>query len=326
MKTTPIDPISVLQGSGADYVKSLKIPRGFPSLPEGWKTEWSTFRNSNESLQLFSVTHLRPVGSGHGGPRVALVIHGMGEHGGRYLHLPHFLGDSVDAVTCLDLPGHGRSEGLRGDIGRFDSIVDDIALAVKRLHEQFTKRFGSAEIHLVGHSLGGHLVIRTVLQNAGLPIRSLTASAPFLGIKVKVPVVKKTAAILLSRVWGSLQLSTELDAGFLSHDPAVVDAYQSDRLVHDKMTPRFFTQVQAAMADTRAYRSGIECPFLLQVPMQDGVVDSELALEFFKELDSSRKELKTYPALFHEIYNETEKAEVLADLRGFIQTHSGVRS
>jgi len=313
--------VSTVQNTD-DYIKSLRHPRGFPLLPEGWKTEWSTFRNATDRMQLFAVTHLRPTARGLGGPRVALVVHGMGEHGGRYLHLAHYLGDAVDAVVCLDLPGHGRSEGLRGDIERFDSLIDDIAHTVKRVHEQFAKRFGTAEVHLIGHSLGGHLVIRTCLKNPGLPIATLTASAPFLGIKVKVPAVKKAAATLLSRVWGSLQMETGLSATLLSHDPEVVKAYEEDRLVHGKMTPRFFMGVQAAMADTLTHTAGIACPFLLQVPMQDEVVDSDRALDFFRGLDSRHKTLKTYPQLFHEIYNETEKSLVLGDLKSFIQAHS----
>jgi len=305
-------------GTGDDYIKTLRTPRGFPGLPAGWTTEWTTFRNASESMQLFQVTHLR---SG-GGPRVALVVHGMGEHGGRYLHLAHYLGDAVDAVSCLDLPGHGRSEGLRGDIERFDSLIDDIAHAVRRTHEQFTKRFGRCELHLVGHSLGGHLVLRTALKHAGLPLVSLAASAPFLGIKVRVPVIKKSAAILLSKVWGSLQLDTELDAALLSHDPEAVEAYRADRLVHSKMTPRFFMQVQAAMQDTLSQTRGIECPVMVQVAMQDGVVDPERALDFFRNLDHARKELKTYPQFYHEIYNELGKEQPLGDLRDWIAANS----
>ena len=309
-------------GTGIEYVQSLRIPKGFSGLPVGWTTEWSTFRSTTEKTQLFQVTHFRPNGGTQGGPRVALVVHGMGEHGGRYLHLAHYIGDAVDAVSCIDLPGHGRSEGLRGDIERFDSMIDDIALAVRRTHEQFKKRFGSVELHLVGHSLGGHLVLRTALKHPDLPLASLTASAPFLGIKVKVPVVKKSAAILLSKVWGSLQLDTALDAGLLSHDPAVVEAYTEDRLVHSKMTPRFFMQVQAAMRDTLGHTKGIQCPVMLQIPLQDGVVDSEISLGFFRNLENSAKELKTYPQFFHEIYNEEGKEQPLSDLKEWIQKNS----
>jgi alpha-beta hydrolase superfamily lysophospholipase len=160
------------------------------------------------------------------------------------------------------------------------------------------------------------------LKHADLPIASLTASAPFLGIKVKVPVAKKSAAMLLSRIWGSLQLNTELDAGLLSHDPAVVEAYNEDRLVHSKMTPRFFMQLQAAMKDTLTHTRGIACPVMLQIPLQDGVVDSEMSLGFFRDLVSSTKELKTYPQFFHEIYNEAGKEQPLSDLREWIVKNS----
>ena len=225
------------------YSGSILRPKGFPDLPQGWESDWETFAASDGGLQLFAVTHRdRSTGiPAERARRAMLVIHGMGEHGGRYFHFPHYLQNAVSAVHCIDLRGHGRSEGLRGHIERFEQLTDDVALSVRRFYEQGVKRHGEGfELHVFGHSLGGHLVLRTAFLHSDLPAASYAISSPFLGIKVEVPVVKEFAAKMLSRVWGSLQMATALDAGLLSHDPEVIAAYREDRLVHDKMTPRFY--------------------------------------------------------------------------------------
>src|SRR5262249_38513348 len=116
-------------------------PKGFPSLPEGFISETETFAGADPTLQLFGVLH-RPA---HAQPeskkrphRLVVVIHGYGEHGGRYLHLPHFLKQTYDSFYCLDLRGHGRSEGLRGHVERFDHYVADVALTIRRLEERYS--------------------------------------------------------------------------------------------------------------------------------------------------------------------------------------------
>lgn len=271
-------------------------------------------------MQLFGlIQHREPWKS----PRALIVLHGMGEHCGRYFQLPKYLGEEVDAVFAYDHRGHGRSEGLRGHVERFDELVDDAALAIRRLDERLKTRFGQSEIHLLGHSLGGHVALRTLLEHPDLPIRSAIVSAPFLGVKARVPFSKRLAAGVLSKVWGSLQISTELDAAGLSRDPEVVRAYRDDRLVHDKMTPRFYEEMKAAMADTLSRRSGIPVPILFLVPLEDQIVDSQITLEYYRELKHRDKLLKTYPGFYHEPMNDVGREQVFQDIAEFIRgTHA----
>lgn len=252
-----------------------------------------------------------------------IVVHGHGEHGGRYFHVPHYVRDVVDSVYIFDLRGHGRSNGLRGHIENFDDFCADVAQVIRHKHELLMARFGKAEIHVLGHSLGGHLVIRTALLHADLPIQSITATAPFLGIKAKVPAHKKVGARVLNRVWSSLQLSTGLDPAAISHDQEIVRLYQQDRLVHDKMTPRFYAGVQAAMSDTMSRHSGVEYPLQIVVPLQDEIVDAEKSLAFFRNLKHRHKRLRTYPGFFHEPMNEVGKEPVFEDIVSWISQHSG---
>jgi len=308
--------------AGKVYQGALQ-PKSFPGLPENWTSEWETFPSSDGALQLFAVTH-HPVAWAKEpqGFKALIVIHGLGEHGGRYLHLPHFLKSAVDCVFCLDLRGHGRSEGLRGHVERFDLHAEDVALAIYRLEDHLTKRFGKAEIHLFGHSMGGLIALRTLFLQPNLPIKSATVSAPLLGVKVPVPAIKKAAGQVLSRLWGSIHMRNELDPRLVSHDAEVVQAYQQDRLVHDKVTPRFYTELQSAIADTMARDSGMNYPLQIVVPLQDAIVDPEASLAFFRALKHRDKQLKTYPGFFHEPVNELGKEQVFEDIRTWITRHT----
>lgn len=322
MNTTPpatvtaarVDPFA-----GKTIFQGVLQPRGFPGLPEGWVSEWETFSSSDSELQLFLASY-HP--SNWTSPKVLLILHGLGEHGGRYLHFPHYLKNDVGAVFCLDHRGHGRSEGLRGHVARFDLLADDAALAVRRVDDILRKRFGRSEIHVLGHSMGGLVALRMMLLHPSLPVRSLTVSAPLLAVKVELPFAKRAAAHVLSRVWGSLHMNSEIDPRVLSHDAEVAEAYTADRLVHKKGTPRFYTELLGAMADTLKRDSGIEVPLQMIVPLQDSVVDPEAALGFFRNLKHREKQLRTYPGFYHESFNEVGKEQAFEDLRTWINTHS----
>ncbi len=298
-------------------------PRGFPGLPKGWVSEWETFASTDGKLQLFMVSHHPEAWKSH---RVLFVLHGMGEHGGRYLHVPHYVQNEVGAVFCLDNRGHGRSEGLRGHAENFDLYVEDAVLAIRRVENQLRKRFGKSEIHVLAHSMGGLIMLRTLFRHPELKLASVTVSAPLLGVKVPLAASKRVAAHLLAHIWGSLQMSSEVDASLLSHDKEVGKAYVSDRLVHRKGTPKMYTQLMASISDTLSRDSGIEVPLQMIVPLQDRIVDSEATLKFFRALKLREKQLKTYPGFYHESLNELGKEQPFEDIRTWIKMHSPTQS
>lgn len=293
-------------------------PKGFPGLPDGWVSDWETFPTADGKLNLFSVHH-HPLK--WDSPRALVVMHGLGEHSGRYLHVAHYLQNTVGSVYCFDHRGHGRSSGLRGHIDRFDDYVDDAALAIRRLDEQLKKRFGSSEIHLLAHSMGGLVALRALFLYPDLPLYSTTVTSPLLGVRVKIPAPKRIAAQVLSRVWGSLHMSNEVDPTLLSHDPEVGLVYVRDRLVHRKGTPRFYTELMAALSDTNLRESGLKVPLQMLVSLQDEIVDSDATLNFFRDLKFREKQLKTYPGFYHEAMNEVGKEQVFEDIRAWILSH-----
>jgi len=294
--------------NAAQNTLGIMQPSGFPGLPPGWISELETFPASDRTIQLFNMVHHPEQWDKHpAAHRVLLVVHGLGEHGGRYYHLPHYLKESFGAIYCMDQRGHGRSEGLRGHCDRFEQFTDDLAEVI---------------VHVLGHSFGGLVALRTHFLSATLPVQSLIASAPLLGIKANVPWIKQLAGRGLSKIWGSLQLHNEVDPSVLSHDAEVPRAYKADRLVHDKATPRFYTEMLGAMADIVGRDAGLPYPMQMIIPLQDRIVDADIGQQFFKNLKIRDKQLQTYPNFFHESMNEIGKEKVFEDIAAWIKNHS----
>ena len=112
-------------------------------LPVDWETESESFATQDQRLNLFAVTHHKKDWKS---PRALIIFHGLGEHGGRYLHTPHYLHETLEAIRCVDQRGHGRAEGLRGHVENFDQFADDAAVAIRRFHDQIHAKFGKAEL------------------------------------------------------------------------------------------------------------------------------------------------------------------------------------
>ncbi len=285
---------------------------GFPPLPAQFEYETEVHQSIDQEHSLFfNIFRKKNVPLNRG----LLIIHGQGEHGGRYQHFPHYLKDKYDVIIAPDLRGHGRSEGVRGHVERFDEYVDDVLLAWELLQKKLTG--GGNIVHdLFGHSMGGLVALRTLHYRPELPASHVFISSPALGLKVEVPLIKDLAARILSKVWGELQMDTGLDASKLSHDRNVVDAYLKDRLNHSKATPKFYLSFLDAMKETMVsdLHFNSSAKILFQLAAEDEIVNTATAKLFFEQLKHEHKKMIVYPGLYHEIFNETIKEHVFEDL------------
>jgi alpha-beta hydrolase superfamily lysophospholipase len=243
---------------------------------------------------------------------VVAVVHGLGEHSGRYARLAEALNRSGVACWALDLRGMGRSEGRRGHVDRWSQWVDDCAAFDALVRE----RSGGAEVVPLGHSFGGVVVASAVLAGAVRP-RRFVLSNPAFRPAVRVPGWKLRLGRVTSGLVPTLALGNEVDPRLLSRDPAVAVEYAADPLVHDRISSRLFTEWVAASDAALRDAGRLDVPCLLIVSEDDRISDAQGALELGRRAGAGAKVL-SYPGRYHEPFNDLGAEEVFADLAAWL--------
>lgn len=246
-----------------------------------------------------------------------IVAHGLGEHSGRYEELAQDLARAGLSTFALDHRGHGRSEGRRGHVRRFADYMHDL--------EKFRRRAVGAvglevPVFFLGHSLGGLILIRYLQEYPAVPAAGAVLSAPLLGLAVDVRRWKERLARFLSYTIPALPMSTRLPPEYLSHDRQVVEAYKRDPLVHDRITPRAYVEIEKGIDVALQKAPRLELPLLLLVPSNDKLVRPDLMQHFASAVGQRRRvKVETYPGFYHEVLNEKARSRVVADLLGWLE-------
>ncbi len=248
---------------------------------------------------------------GSEGKNWCVIVHGLGEHCGRYEKISKKLLENNFGLIRFDLRGHGRSWGKRGDISSFDDYVEDIEKATSELKEKF---------HLIGHSLGGLIVLYYGIKKPER-LKSLVVSAPLLGLKIKPPKFKLLLGKVLLRIAPRVSMSNEIDPRKLSHDESVVEAYINDPLVHRKITVRWFFQTMKAMNYVNLHPEGIKVPVLFLHGSSDELTDPEATKNFYEKI-SVEKKLCIYGGYYHEPFNELDNEKVFDEVIRWLRKFS----
>jgi len=247
--------------------------------------------------------------------KAILILHGGGEHGGRYIHLIKFLLESSYSVFIPDLPGHGRSGGRRGHIDKFS----DYLLSVRIIHTgcEGIRRFGNYQkIHLIGHSMGGLIAARYVqdyLSDYKPGITSLILSSPLFGWG-NVPIIKVFAGNIIGRIWPKLKFKNPVNPEFLSHD-------ENDPLVYNFGTARLGAELTKNFKTALKEAPKIKIPTLVLLGGDDKIIDSKKTQQFFERIGTNpeKKHLQIFPGFYHGILNEMERDEPLNCLREWLR-------
>ncbi|MGB9723202.1 MAG: lysophospholipase [Chloroflexia bacterium] len=241
------------------------------------------------------------------------LVHGLGEHSGRYGHVAAALNRAGHALLAVDLRGHGRSTGRRGHIPSLEAVLDDIDL----LLEEASRRFPGRPRFLYGHSMGGLFVLYYALRRrpslSGVIATGSALRTPLADQKVKV-----TLARLLSRLLPALTLPSGLDPTTISRDPAVVQAYRNDPLVHDRISLRLAGEMLRASRWVMEHAAEFPLPLLLIHGGADRLTLPEGSRELAARV-GNRCTLKIWEGLYHEVHNEPEQGEVLADILSWME-------
>jgi len=238
-----------------------------------------------------------------------LVAHGAGEHSTRYQPLAQFFTGYNYAVAALDHNGHGHSEGTPGHVNSFEHYLLDLGT----FHRQVTSRFTGVPMFLLGHSMGGLIGCNYLLQQQGQFVGAIL-SGPAIKTELQPGALQLLLIQLLAVLVPRLGL-LQLDASGVSRDPQEVKKYVEDPLVHHgKMSARMLRELFAGMDVIQAEAARITLPILLLHGGADVMISPEGSRFLHEHISSCDKTLKIYPGLYHEIFNEPEKLEVLADV------------
>jgi len=262
---------------------------------------WNTFDGIPQFVRIW-----RPDGETQA---AICLLHGLGEHSGRYLYVAERLTAAGYAVVAPDLRGHGRSGGQRGHIPSYAAILADI----DQLLGQSTDLFPGLPLFLYGHSMGGNLAINYPLRRSSHldpALRGVIATSPWLRLSFEPSAAKVALARALSTVWPSLSQANGLAVKALSHDPAVTAAYLADPLVHDRISARAAVAIMSAGAWAIEHAQQFPLPLLLMHGGDDHITSAPASAEFARRA-GPRCTFRLWPGLYHETHNEPEREKVL---------------
>ncbi len=274
------------------------------------KHQEGTFK-STDGLDLFYQSWLPD-----GDPKATVVIvHGMGEHGGRYPHVVNALVPKGYAIYAADHRGHGRSPGKRMFVESWSNYLDDLGLFMQFVKEKEGKR----PFFLYGHSMGGNIALNTVLRQPE-GINGVIASAPAVG-KLDIPPVLAFLSKLFSRLAPAMQMKTNLEVNDISRDPAEVAAYAADPLVQDIGTPRFAVELARSAEMAMRHAAQFKPPLLMLHGDGDNLVNVASSRNFFAKVPHQDKKLIVYEGGAHESHNDIHHDEVIADIEQWLEAH-----
>jgi len=235
---------------------------------------------------------------------VVCQVHGLGEHSSRYAHVAEAFGREGFVTFGADLRGHGRSGGPRGHVSSIEDFMKDIDM----LLVQAGTRYTGLPIILYGHSLGGVLVLYYSLLRKP-KIKGVISTSSGLRTALEDQPLKIAMAKALGSIIPTVSMASGLDANALSRNEKVVQAYNNDALVHDKVSLGFGKTMIGVVAWTLAHASEFPLPLLLLHGKADTIAFPSGSMEFAEAL-KEKCTLVLWDDAYHELHNEPEKDKV----------------
>jgi alpha-beta hydrolase superfamily lysophospholipase len=240
-----------------------------------------------------------------------LLVHGLGEHMGRYGHVAKHLSDWEFAVRGYDHVGHGLSTGVRGGLPSDNRMLDDLAKVVADTRKTMP---AGKPLVLMGHSMGGGIVGRFVSLNIA-PVDALVMSSPALDPGLNV--IQKALLAILPKIAPNLRIGNGLNANYICRDEAVVAAYLADPLVHDRISARLARVIAASGAATIQAAPHWTTPTLLMFAGEDKLVNPA-GSRAFAAASPHCVTSQAFEHMFHEIFNAPDQAQVFKVLKTWL--------
>jgi alpha-beta hydrolase superfamily lysophospholipase len=234
------------------------------------------------------------------------IIHGMGEHSTRYAHMADALNKAGMSVVSFDHRGHGKSEGKKGHTPSIGHLLD----GVDQLLEEMARQAPGAPAFLFGHSMGGNVLLNHALRRHP-KVKGIISSGAYLRLAFEPPAIQVALAKLVKGILPALGQPTNLDATAISRDKKVVDIYMNDPLVHGRITPAFFVEIDAAAKYAMEHAAELNIPLLIYHGAEDRLTAHDGSKEFASKVKGDVT-WRSWEGLYHECHNEPEQQQVFA--------------
>jgi len=244
---------------------------------------------------------------------ILLLIHGLGEHSARYQHLAGFFTHHGIAIISCDRIGHGKSEGKRGHVKRYEYVFDDIT----KLHSEATRKHPSVPVFLYGHSMGGGIVIDYLLNKKHTGLKGVIATSPLLEPAFKPPAFLLFIGKIMRSIYPKFTQDNQLDTNLISKDKLAVEAYNNDPLVHGKITSELALGMLESGENSLKYTGKVNLPLLLLHGDKDGIT-SHIATEKFAKQVQGDVSLKLWEGGYHELHNDPDKLDFMEHIYQWI--------
>lgn len=252
-------------------------------------------------------------------PRQALaLVHGLGEHGGRYARFGAWLAERGISVWAIDLRGMGQSGGGHGQLGSWTQWLDDL----RRLWTLVAQELPGAEIVPFGHSVGGVVVASAVARGVLRP-RRFALSNPAFRVRMPVPAWKRALGAAAERVTPRLTMPSGIDPRLLARDPSVGEAYRADPWVHDRLSAALYGAWMKASREVLQRAPALRTPYLLLLSPEDPIIDAG-ASEEFQRATVAEHVVRRYPDRWHEPLNDLGREEVFAGVLDWLEAGARV--
>jgi alpha-beta hydrolase superfamily lysophospholipase len=244
------------------------------------------------------------------------IVHGYGDHSGRYLGTIDALVAKGFSTSAIDYRGHGKADGARADVVKWTDYLDDMEAFWRKAKELSRGK----PMFVLAHSHGALIATHWIAQKPA-DLRGAVLSAPFYALAFKPPPVKIFAAKLIRGILPGLSMSNELKGDQLSRDPAWQKETAADPLYLHSTTPRWFFECMAAQERLTGLGASLTAPLFMGAGSDDPIAATATAKGFFDTIGSADKTWKTYQGFRHEILNELGKEQVIDDIAQWISAH-----
>jgi alpha-beta hydrolase superfamily lysophospholipase len=244
---------------------------------------------------------------------VIIFVHGLGEHMQRYNYWASLFDEEGIGFAGLDLPGHGRSEGKRGNIRSYELLGEVMDIMLNSCNQTFP----GVPVFIYGHSLGGGIVLYYLIRK-NPKIKGAIVTSPWLRLSFEPARIKIILASLLQNLLPGLIQPSGLEVSHISHDEKIVENYKTDPLVHGKISISLFYSAVTAGEYSIMHASELKIPTLLLHGSDDLITSPEGSRAFAEKTDMV--ELKIWNGGYHELHNEPFKDEVFRYIINWIES------